>query len=143
MKKLFLVLLPLLSFGQTISFEIKYGNNLTDDEKLIIIEKGTEAPFLGQYNNFFQMGDYLCKACEAPLYKSSYKFESNCGWPSFDNEIEGAIIKIEDNSLGMKRIEICCANCKGHLGHVFYGEKYTEKNVRHCVNSLSLKFIAK
>jgi peptide-methionine (R)-S-oxide reductase len=143
MKKLFLVLLPLLSFGQTISFEIKYGNNLTDNEKLIIIEKGTEAPFVGQYNNFFQMGDYLCKACEVPLYKSGYKFESNCGWPSFDNEIEGAIIKIEDNSLGMKRIEICCANCKGHLGHVFYGEKYTEKNVRHCVNSLSLKFIAK
>jgi methionine-R-sulfoxide reductase len=143
MKKLFLVLLPLLSFGQTISFEIKYGNNLTDNEKLIIIEKGTEAPFVGQYNNFFQMGDYLCKACEVPLYKSGYKFESNSGWPSFDNEIEGAIIKIEDNSLGMKRIEICCANCKGHLGHVFYGEKYTEKNVRHCVNSLSLKFIAK
>ena len=143
MIKLFLVLLPLLSFGQINSFEIKYGDHLTHNEKLIIIEKGTETPFMGQYNNFFQIGDYLCKACESPLYKSSYKFESNCGWPAFDNEIEGAIIKIEDNSLGMKRMEICCANCKGHLGHIFYGEKYTKKNVRHCVNSLSLKFIAK
>lgn len=122
-------------------FDTKYSQNLNKKEKEIIIKKGTEPRFSGEYNSFFETGLYVCKACDRPLYKSSSKFQSNCGWPSFDDEIKGATIKIKDTSLGMTRIEICCANCKGHLGHVFYGENYTEKNTRHCVNSLSLEFI--
>ncbi len=140
---LLLFLIPLLSFTQMNEFDTKYLKNLNEKEKEIIVNKGTERPFSGEFDNFFKDGIYVCKACDTPLYHSNSKFNSNCGWPSFDDEIKGAIIKIEDNSLGMKRIEICCANCKGHLGHVFYGEKYTEKNTRHCVNSLSLKFIKK
>jgi len=119
-----------------------YFNKLNDKERSIIVDRGTEAPFSGEYNNFFKKGYYICRACEAPLYKSSSKFNSNCGWPSFDDEIENAIIKKVDNSYNMQRTEICCAKCNGHLGHVFYGEKYTAKNTRHCVNSISLRFIA-
>ena len=141
MQKLLLLFIPLISFTQMNEFDTKYSQHLNTQEKEIIINKGTEQPFTGEYNSFFETGIYVCKACNSPLYKSSSKFESNCGWPSFDDEIKGAIIKIQDNSLGMTRIEICCANCKGHLGHVFYGENYTEKNTRHCVNSLSLEFI--
>ena len=144
MRKVFLILIiPIISFSQMNEFDSKYSNNLNNEEKEIIINKGTERPFSGKYNDFFENGVYVCKACNSPLYQSNSKFKSNCGWPSFDDEIKGATIKIEDNSLGMKRIEICCTNCKGHLGHVFYGEKYTEKNTRHCVNSLSLQFIKK
>ena len=142
MKKLLLFLfIPFISFTQMNEFDTKYSQNLNQKEKEIIIKKGTEPPFSGEYNSFFEVGTYVCKACDSPLYKSSSKFQSNCGWPSFDDEIKGATIKIKDTSLGMKRIEICCTNCKGHLGHVFYGEEYTDKNTRHCVNSLSLKFI--
>ncbi len=118
-----------------------YFSHLRPDEKHIIKYKGTEAPFTGEYNDFFEAGIFICKACEAPLYESNTKFNSGCGWPSFDDELEGAIVRHEDLSGGRVRTEICCAKCDGHLGHVFEGEQITEKNRRHCVNSLSIKFI--
>jgi len=118
-----------------------YFSHLRPDEKSIIKYKGTEAPFTGEYNDFFEAGIFICKACEAPLYESNTKFNSGCGWPSFDDELEGAIVRHEDLSGGRVRTEICCAKCDGHLGHVFEGEQITEKNRRHCVNSLSIKFI--
>lgn len=114
-------------------------NNLTEQEKRIIIDKGTEAPFVGEYVNTKDTGIYVCRQCDAPLYDSKDKFESTCGWPSFDDEISGAVKRTLDAD-GI-RTEITCANCGGHLGHVFVGEYATPKNVRHCVNSLSMKFI--
>ena len=120
-----------------------YFKNLTPKEKNIIQDKGTEPPFSGEYNDFYEDGIFVCRACNSTLYKSNSKFDSGCGWPSFDDEIDGAITRHEDRSLGRIRTEICCAKCKGHLGHVFVGEKMTNKNTRHCVNSLSIKFIAK
>ena len=113
---------------------------LNDDEKHIIEDKGTEKPFSGEYNDFFEVGYYVCRACDIPLYNSSDKFRSNCGWPSFDDEIDGAIKRIPDYSVRRIRIEIICSNCNAHLGHVFEGEKLTKKDTRHCVNSISLKF---
>tara|TARA_S200000501_G_C20798122_1_gene732772 strand:- start:860 stop:1243 length:384 start_codon:yes stop_codon:yes gene_type:complete len=121
--------------------EKKYIKNLNSKELEIIVNKGTEKPFSGQYNDFYEKGLYVCKACESPLFKSTDKFNSNCGWPSFDDEVSGALKKNPDYSLGRIRTEIICSNCNGHLGHVFEGENLTEKNVRHCVNSISLKFI--
>ncbi len=118
-----------------------FFNHLTNEEAIIIINKGTERPFSGKYNNHFDIGTYICKACNNPLFHSAAKFKSNCGWPSFDEEIKGAIIRSKDHSYGMNRVEISCSNCKGHLGHVFQGENYTKRNTRHCVNSLSLKFV--
>jgi peptide-methionine (R)-S-oxide reductase len=114
-------------------------NDLTDEEKRVIIHKGTEAPFRGEYTDHFENGHYVCRQCETPLYRSESKFHSSCGWPSFDDEIKGAVKRVLDAD--GRRVEIVCANCGGHLGHVFEGERFTPKNTRHCVNSISMKFV--
>ncbi|MFT4514103.1 MAG: peptide-methionine (R)-S-oxide reductase [Planctomycetota bacterium] len=116
-------------------------NKLTDDEALVIQRKGTELPNVGEYTDHKADGLYICRQCNAELYRSEDKFHANCGWPSFDDEIAGAVDRHEDNTHGMARVEIVCSNCKGHLGHVFHGEHKTAKNTRHCVNSISMKFV--
>lgn len=115
------------------------GRHLTEEESRVILNKGTERAFTGAYNNFYEKGAYACKYCGALLYRSDDKFKSDCGWPSFDDEIKGAVKQSVDAD-GF-RIEITCNKCGAHLGHVFRGEGYTDKNVRHCVNSVSLQFI--
>ncbi|MCL4364406.1 methionine-R-sulfoxide reductase [Patescibacteria group bacterium] len=122
------------------NISLKY-NKLTPEEENVIVNKMTEPQFSGQYDDFFQEGTYVCRRCNTPLYRSTAKFHSGCGWPSFDQEIGRAVKRIADGD-GV-RIEIRCAACGAHLGHVFLGEGFTEKNTRHCVNSLSLKFIPK
>jgi methionine-R-sulfoxide reductase len=112
---------------------------LTKEEENVIVKKGTEIPFTGKYYAFWERGTYVCKRCGAALYRSERKFEANCGWPSFDDEIPDAVKHLPDPD-GV-RTEIQCANCGAHLGHVFMGEGFTEKNTRHCVNSISMDFV--
>ena len=114
-------------------------NELTTDEKRVILNKGTEYPNTGEYNSFYETGTFVCRQCEAPLYRSESKFNSGCGWPSFDDQIAKNVTHVLDAD--GRRTEIICANCQGHLGHVFFGERFTEKDTRHCVNSISMKFI--
>lgn len=118
--------------------KMKY-DKLTKEEARVIIHKGTELPFTGKFNNHWERGIYICKRCRVPLYSSESKFDAGCGWPSFDDEIPGAVKRIPDPD-GV-RTEIVCANCGAHLGHVFVGEGFTDKSVRQCVNSISLNFI--
>lgn len=141
MKKGIFIILCMSLFGSVFAQETKNGvtmKKLTDQEKRVILQKGTEAPFSGIYNDNKQKGTYLCKQCGAALYRSDDKFDSRCGWPSFDDEIKGAVKRIPDAD--GQRVEIVCTNCGGHLGHVFEGERFTTKNTRHCVNSISLDF---
>ena len=115
-------------------------NPLSPVERYIIEGKGTEPPFSGEYDDFYEAGTYICRRCNAELYRSVDKFDAHCGWPAFDKEVPGAVVRLPDPD-GM-RTEIECAGCGGHLGHVFVGERLTRTNTRHCVNSLSMKFVS-
>jgi methionine-R-sulfoxide reductase len=112
---------------------------LTRAEERVIVHQGTELPGSGEYEHNTRPGTYVCKRCRTPLYRSDDKFDAGCGWPSFDQELPGRVRRIPDRD--GSRVEIRCANCDGHLGHEFLGERFTPKNARHCVNSVSLLFV--
>lgn len=114
-------------------------NMLTEEEEDVIVHKGTERPFSGEYDDFFKDGVFICRRCNFPLFTSKSKFDAGCGWPAFDENYPDAVIRIPDDD--GSRTEIQCANCNAHLGHVFEGEELTAKNTRHCVNSLSIRFV--
>ena len=114
-------------------------NALNAEERYVIEHKGTERPFTGEYDDFYEEGCYICRKCNAELYRSVDKFDAHCGWPAFDKEVEGAVTRLPDPD--GRRIEVECAHCGGHLGHVFMGEGFTPTNARHCINSISMKFI--
>lgn len=118
---------------------MKTWNDLTPEEARVILHKGTEMPFTGEYDKHFYPGTYVCRQCNTPLYDASSKFNSGCGWPAFDDELPGAVQSVPDAD--GRRTEIICRNCGGRLGHVFKGEMLTSKNTRHCVNSISIRFI--
>jgi methionine-R-sulfoxide reductase len=118
-------------------------NQLVGLEAQVLLQKGTERAFSGEFTDNDADGTYICRQCNAALYHSDDKFHSGCGWPSFDDEIEGAVDRHADATHGMVRVEITCKNCQGHLGHVFEGERMTDKNTRHCVNSVSMRFVPK
>lgn len=119
---------------------MKY-NDLTPEEKRVIEDKGTERPFTGEYDNFYEDGTFICRKCNTPLFSSKAKFDAGCGWPAFDENFPGAVKRVPDAD--GQRVEIECNNCGAHLGHVFEGEQMTDKDTRHCVNSLSIRFIPK
>ncbi len=135
----FITIVMGLAISQFCTGEKMKSKKLTPEEEYVIVHKGTEKPFSGKYYKFKQKGTYTCKQCGAELYRSEDKFDSGCGWPSFDDEIKGAVKRTPDKD-GI-RTEITCASCGAHLGHVFFGEKFTKKNTRHCVNSISMEFI--
>jgi methionine-S-sulfoxide reductase/methionine-R-sulfoxide reductase len=114
-------------------------NKLNEEEAYVILHKGTERPFTGEYDKHFEKGKYICRQCNAELYTSEHKFNSGCGWPAFDDELPNAVKQVPDKD--GRRVEIVCRNCDGHLGHIFHGERQTAKNTRHCVNSLSIRFV--
>lgn len=116
-------------------------NTLTDEESYVIVSRGTEAPFSGEYDDFYKEGTFICRRCNNPLFSSKAKFDAGCGWPAFDENFPGAVKQLSDPD--GHRTEIRCANCDAHLGHVFTGEHMTDKDTRHCVNSLSIRFIPK
>ena len=115
-------------------------NQLSPEESFVIDMKGTEPPFSGEYDNFYEEGVYSCRKCGSVLYEAEDKFDAHCGWPAFDKEVEGSVTRLPD--IDGSRTEISCANCDGHLGHVFVGEHFTDTDTRHCVNSLSIKFLS-
>jgi peptide methionine sulfoxide reductase msrA/msrB len=136
--KIILTLILMIVIAGTANSKVPKMNKLTEEEKFVIVNKGTERPFTGKYNDYFKAGIYTCRQCGAPLYRADDKFKTSCGWPGFDDEFKGAVKKTVDAD--GRRTEISCAKCGGHLGHVFVGERATPKDTRHCVNSISMKF---